>query len=149
MQDETIALEDMSLQDLLRICEMEEGEARNYIIPYSLKSHQEEFAKPSVLYKSIRQGDDQVGFVILVLDPDGVSIELRRIVVSNPGRGIGGRVLETVRDLCGSELGRSRIWLDVFETNYRARHVYEKAGYSCFGKSEHEGRALLLYETLA
>ncbi|MCE8032780.1 GNAT family N-acetyltransferase [Billgrantia tianxiuensis] len=153
MQDGTLALEAVSFEELEIIGAMEAGEARDYIIPYSLEKHQQEFMKPAVIYKAIRHGKirhgkNPAGFVMLALDPDGVSVELRRIVVPNPGRGIGVRALEAVRELCRSELGRKRIWLDVFETNYRARHVYEKVGYSCFGKTEHEGRTLLLYETL-
>lgn len=148
MQVETLVLEDVLFEDLEIIGAMEAGEARDYIIPYSLEKHQQEYVKSAVIYKAIRNGKVLAGFVMLALDPDGVSVELRRIVVSNPGRGIGVRALEAVRALCRSELGRKRIWLDVFETNYRARHVYEKVGYSCFGKTEHEGRTLLLYETL-
>jgi RimJ/RimL family protein N-acetyltransferase len=148
MQDETLTLEEASYEELSIISTMEEGEARSFIIPYSLEKHQQEFSKPSVIYKSIRQGKSLVGFVMLAIDPDGVSVELRRIVVSQPGRGIGVRALEAVRELCRHELGKSRIWLDVFETNYRARHVYEKMGYACFGKAEHADRTLLLYETL-
>ena len=148
MQDGTLALEAVSFEELEIIGAMEAGEARDYIIPYSLEKHQQEFMKSAVIYKAIRHGKNPAGFVMLALDPDGVSVELRRIVVSQPGHGIGVRALEAVRALCRSELGRKRIWLDVFETNYRAKHVYEKVGYSCFGKTEHEGRTLLLYETL-
>ncbi|MGR2739678.1 GNAT family N-acetyltransferase [Billgrantia sp. Q4P2] len=148
VEGKRLMLDDTSFQELAAICEMEQGETLEFIVPYSLEKHQEEFSKPNVVYKTIRQGKDLVGFVILALDPDDVSIELRRIVVSNPGRGIGACTLEIVRDLCGCEYGRSRVWLDVFETNSHARYVYEKAGYSCFGKSEHEGRTLLLYEIL-
>lgn len=148
MQVETLTLEDVLSEELEIISAMEAGEARDYIIPYSLEKHQQEYAKSAVIYKAIRNGKVLAGFVMLVLDPDDISMELRRIVVSAPGRGIGVRALEAVRELCRSELGRNRIWLDVFETNYRARHVYEKVGYSCFGKTEHEGRNLLLYETL-
>ncbi|MCE8016155.1 GNAT family N-acetyltransferase [Halomonas sp. MCCC 1A17488] len=148
MQVEALTLEDVLFEELKIIGAMEAGEARDYIIPYSLEKHQQEYAKSAVIYKAVRNGKVLVGFVMLALDPDGVSVELRRIVVSAPGRGIGVRVLEGIRELCRSELGRKRIWLDVFETNHRARHVYEKVGYSCFGKTEHDGRTLLLYETL-
>lgn len=149
MCDEAIALDDTEFRELPAICEMEQGEARHFVLPYPLQRHQEEFAKPTVVYKSIRRGENLVGFVILVLDPDGLSVEFRRIVVSEPGRGLGKRAVELVRDVCRRELGRTRIWLDVFESNERAKRVYEKAGYSQFGTSEHEGRALLLYETTA
>lgn len=149
LTDETITLRDTRAEELPAICEMEQGEARSFIIPYSPERHREEFGKPAVVYKSIYGGDQLIGFVMLALDPDGQSVEFRRIVVSEPGRGIGKRAIEMVRDLCRSELGRTRLWLDVFETNERARHVYEKSGYRRFGASAHEGRTLLLYETTA
>jgi RimJ/RimL family protein N-acetyltransferase len=147
MRDETITLNDTDSRDLPQVCEIEQGDGRHFILPYSLEKHREEFAKPTVIYKSIRRVGRLVGFVILVLDPDGLSVEFRRIVVAEPGRGIGTRAVELVRDACKRELGRSRVWLDVFESNARARHMYEKCGYAQFGSSEHEGRTLLLYET--
>jgi len=149
LTDEAITLRDTRAEELPAICEMEQGEARNFIIPYSLERHREEFGKPAVVYKSIYRADRLIGFVMLVLDPDGRSVEFRRIVVSEPGRGIGKRAIEMVRDRCRNELGRTRLWLDVFETNECARYVYEKSGYRRFGASEHEGRMLLLYETKA
>lgn len=149
MRDDAITLHDTEFQELSAISEMEQGEARDFIVPYTLRKHQEEFAKPAVVYRSIRRGESLVGFVILALDPDGLSVEFRRIVVSDSGRGIGKRAVELVRELCKRELGRRRVWLDVFDSNERARHVYEKCGYSRFGLAEHEGRKLLLYETTA
>jgi GNAT superfamily N-acetyltransferase len=133
-------------EELGRICEMERGEARNFVIPYSLDRHQEEFAKPEVLYKSIWRSGQHIGFLILVLDSDARSIELRRIVVIEPGCGYGKKVVRMVDDICRDELGRVRVWLDVFETNERARHVYEQCGYHKFARTEHKGRNLLLYE---
>jgi len=47
------------------------------------------------------------------------------------------------------ELGRDRIWLDLFETNERVCDVYEQCGYRPFDKSEYQGRTLLLYDTAA
>ena len=133
-------------EELERIHEMEQGEARRFIIPYSLERHLIEFARPDVIYRSIQVDGELIGFVILVLDSDGRSVEFRRIVVSAPGRGYGRRAVEIVNETCRRELGRSRVWLDVFESNHRARHVYEQCGYRQFGRSEHEGRTLLLYE---
>jgi diamine N-acetyltransferase len=133
-------------EELGRICEMERGEARNFVIPYSLDRHQAEFAKPEVLYKSIWRSGQHIGFLILVLDSDARSIELRRIVVTEPGCGYGKKVVRMVDEICRNELGRVRVWLDVFETNERARHVYEQCGYHKFARTDHKGRNLLLYE---
>ena len=137
---------DAKREELGRICEMEWGEARNFVIPYSLSRHQAEFTRPDVLYKSIWRGRQHIGFLILVLDSDGRSVELRRIVVTEPGRGYGKKVVTMVDEICRDELSRGRVWLDVFETNKRARHVYEQCGYCTFGSFEHEGKTLLLYE---
>lgn len=146
VEDKELVLRDTKREDLARIAEMEQGEARKFIISYSLEQHQAAFAKPEIVYKSIWRGGELVGFLILVLDPDGRSVEFRRVVVSKPGRGYGKSVVSSVDELCRRELDRSRIWLDVFETNERARHVYEQCGYRQFEEAKHEGRRLLLYE---
>jgi len=148
MDDEAVTLRDIGFEELPAILDMEQGQARDFVIPYTLRRHREEFAKPDVVYKAVCQGKRLVGFVILALDPDGRSVEFRRIVVSETGCGIGRRAVGLVRELCKRELGRRRVWLDVFESNERARHVYEKCGYSRFGAAEHDGRKLLLYERM-
>jgi len=149
VEHQELALRDTKREELEWICAMEQGEAKQFIIPYPLERHLLELSKPDVVYKTIWQADEPVGFVMLVLDPDGRSVEFRRIVVSKPGHGYGKRVVRMVDEVCRNALGRSRVWLDVFETNARARHVYERCGYRRFGSGEHGGRALLLYENSA
>lgn len=146
LSNQELLIRDTKPEELGRICEMERGEARNSIIPYSLDRHQAEFTKPEVVYKSIWCGSQHIGFLIFVLDSDARNVEFRRIVVTEPGRGYGKRVVRMVDEICRDELGRVRVWLDVFETNERARHVYEQCGYRTFGRFEYEGRTLLLYE---
>jgi hypothetical protein len=73
MSDDTITLHDTRSDELSAIHEMEQGPARPFIVPYMLERHQHECSRPVVIYKSIRQGGELVGFVILVLNPDGVS----------------------------------------------------------------------------
>jgi diamine N-acetyltransferase len=146
LSKQELLIRDTKREELRRICEMERGEARNFVIPYSLDRHQAEFAKPEVVYKSIWRSGQHIGFLILVLDSDARSIELRRIVVTEPGCGYGKKVVRMVDEICRDELGRVRVWLDVFDTNERARHVYEQCGYNKFARTEHKGRNLLLYE---
>ena len=106
---EKLLLRDSRVEELLTVREMEHGEASDFIIPYALQTHREEFRKLTILYKSICQGKELVGFLILTLDPDGSSVELRRIVVSRPGHGIGKRALPFTH--------KSRI-LAFYGTNY-------------------------------
>jgi hypothetical protein len=49
-------------RELERICEIEQGEARNFIIPYSADRHQTEFSRPGVVYKSIVRDGLHIGF---------------------------------------------------------------------------------------
>ena len=117
---------------------------------YQMERHREEFLRAKILYKSIYATPDElIGFIILVLEPDGQSVEFRRIVVSERDKGYGRRAVALVDEICGEELGRKRVWLDVFEFNQRGRHLYESNGYRYVGASEFEGKTLRLYEKAA
>lgn len=86
-EDQQPLIRDTKSTELERIYEIEQGEARHFIIPYSLARHQTEFAKPEVLYKSIWCNGRHVGFLILVLESAARNVEFRRIVVIEPSRG--------------------------------------------------------------
>lgn len=122
-----------------------EKDTREFVIGYDEERHRRAMADLNVRYLRIADEGVLVGFIILVLDKDG-SVELRRIVVTRKGAGIGQRAIAIVEGFCRAALGVSRIWLDVFEHNHRGRRLYEKLGYSQFGVGAFEGRRLLLYE---
>jgi RimJ/RimL family protein N-acetyltransferase len=140
----------------LRIASAQEGPAfvameqaadtSDYITPYSREEHGRKMADPTFVYLSIVEGGALAGFFILILDADGKSVEFRRVVVSARGRGIGQSAIAHMEHFCRTRLGRSRIWLDVFEHNERGRHIYEKLGYKKFGDVAHERGRLWLYE---
>ena len=56
-------------------------------------------------------------------------IDLRRFVVTRPGRGIGTAALRWAIARCFDEYGAHRITLDVVESNERARRLYERCGF--------------------
>lgn len=62
------------------------------------------------------------------------SIEFRRIVITEKGRGYGREALRRVKSMAFGELKAHRLWLDVKEHNFRARHVYESEGFVVEGK---------------
>jgi RimJ/RimL family protein N-acetyltransferase len=64
---------------------------------------------------------------------DSGSIELKRIVVATPGRGLGRRILEELIRIAFEDLKAHRLFLDVFEDNRRARHLYESLGFQYEG----------------
>ena len=86
--DGVLSIADACRDELVRFCEMEgESDTASFIISHSLETHQDQFDKTEVRYKSIYSNADRlVGFMILVLEPDHRSVEFRRIVVSERGR---------------------------------------------------------------
>jgi diamine N-acetyltransferase len=121
-------------------------DTREYVASYSEAVHQARMDDPDMVYLRILQEGALAGFFILALDPDGRSIEFRRVVVAAERRGIGQAAIRAMENFCRAELLRPRIWLDVFEDNHRGRHIYDKLGYRHFGRGSYDGRPLLLYE---
>src|SRR5579872_3508131 len=82
----------------------------------------------------ISDDDVPAGMLLFSHEPDNPwLIELRRIVVMMPGRGVGSFALNWLVDWCFNEIGAHRIWLEVVESNAQARHVYERAGFRLEG----------------
>lgn len=121
-------------------------DTKEYIIPYTPSEHLRQMSEPNVVYLRILDEGTLAGFFILVLDPDGKSIEFRRVVVPPKRRGIGQLAIEVMENFCRTEFERSRIWLDVFERNHRGCHIYEKFGYEKYDESDYDGECLLLYQ---
>ncbi len=63
------------------------------------------------------------------LGEESGSIELKRIVVANPERGLGRRILAEVIRTAFEEFHAHRLFRDVYEHNARARHFYESLGF--------------------
>lgn len=146
--DSVITLADATEDQLEMFHTMEKDNATlPYIISYSIERHRQEFKRNDTVYKSVYDAQGAlVGFVILILDPDGCSVEFARIVIAQKGRSYGSRAVALIDQVCRDELGRRRVWLDVFEFNPRAQHVYESWGYQFFGTRDYQGKILRLYE---
>lgn len=69
------------------------------------------------------------GFAVLqgVGAPNGV-VYLKRIAIRTPGKGAGKAFLRDIIRRSFEEFGAEKFWLDAFETNDRARHVYAACG---------------------
>jgi RimJ/RimL family protein N-acetyltransferase len=71
-----------------------------------------------------------VGFVILAgLQGEHRSIEFRRIVVTEQGKGYGRAAVRAIQRHAFDTLSAYRLWLDVKEPHTRARAVYKKEGF--------------------
>jgi diamine N-acetyltransferase len=71
----------------------------------------------------------RVGFVLLRLHPDDRAVELRRLAVTEKGRGHGRAALRLVIARAFEEHDAHRLWLDVKPHNERALSLYRSAGF--------------------
>jgi diamine N-acetyltransferase len=85
-------------------------------------------------YVSESEGGEVQAYAILRgINEDSRGIELKRIVVALPERGLGRRMLQELMRIAFRELGAHRLFLDVYEDNARARHLYEGLGFQYEG----------------
>jgi diamine N-acetyltransferase len=141
--------------DLDYVLEAESNdENRQYIIPWSREKHFQEMSNPDTAHLIV-QNETNVGYVILagLLDPNQ-SIEFRRIVITEKGRGYGKTTVEIIKKLAFETYYAHRLWLDVKAQNARAQAVYEAAGFVIEGtlreclKSEKEYESLVIMSML-
>lgn len=93
--------------------------------------HERRMADSDSAYLVIERDRQPFGFVILCgLNSPNRSIELKRIVVSEPGSGFGREALRLTIRMAFEQLSADRLWLDVFSDNERARRAYRAAGFT-------------------
>ena len=73
-------------------------------------------------------GEVQAYAILRGLQEESRAIELKRIVI-----GLGRKILTDLARIAFCELGAHRFFLDVFEDNARARHLYESLGFQYEG----------------
>lgn len=103
-----------------------------FVTQWTREQHASTLGSADVCLFLIETESDQssVGYVIMagLTDPNQ-NVELRRIVVTEKGKGYGQETLGLIKRLAFIERGAHRLWLDVKERNARARHVYESHGF--------------------
>jgi len=73
---------------------------------------------------------EMMGYVILTgLDDPDKSIEFKRIVIHEKGRGLGRKAVLLVKAKVFEEFNAHRLWLEVMPTNQRAHALYESMGF--------------------
>ena len=122
--------------DIAQICALERlPEFRTLVGSWPEDQHLRMLADPAAAYivaedQLGQRAGEIAGFAILQgLLSEHRQVELKRLVVRTPNQGIGRKLLTEVADRAFGELGAHRLFLDVFVTNDRARHVYESFGF--------------------
>ncbi|MEM7195111.1 MAG: GNAT family N-acetyltransferase [Pseudomonadota bacterium] len=121
--------------------------ARRFVLQTGIDQHRKNFRDPLITYLVVEDDSETLcGYFILVFEPENDSVEFRRILIDQSKRGIGQTAISLMESYCRKTWSASRIWLDVFEDNEVGCHIYPKLGYTFFGETDFEGRALKLYE---
>jgi diamine N-acetyltransferase len=102
-----------------------------FVMPWTREQHGAALSDPDLMHRIVEDADGRtVGYVLLAgLASPHRSIELRRIVITEKGRGHGRAALRALQGLAFTELGAHRFWLDVKDHNTRARALYAEEGF--------------------
>lgn len=128
----SLLLRPATSDDLPALLALERAEeARRYVGQWSEPRHRATLQSPDARYLVV---DDPAGglaayAILRGLAESGGSLELKRLVVARPGAGLGRRVLADLQRMVFDELGAHRFFLDVFDDNARAQHLYRSLGF--------------------
>ncbi len=118
--------------DVAQICALETlPEFSTFVGSWPEDQHARMLADPDAVYIAAEDQTGRIaGFAILQgLLSEHKQVELKRLVVRTPNQGVGKQLLAEVADRVFGEHSAHRLFLDVFVTNDRARHVYESFGF--------------------
>jgi diamine N-acetyltransferase len=121
------------LSDLAFVISVEQAPCNlPYITPWDRTQHEAAIRFPDFRHFIVEAGPGwpAAGFVILqgCRNPHG-SVELKRIVLQEHGRGVGRACLRRLAEIAFRDLGAHRFWLDVKGRNTRAQALYRSEGF--------------------
>lgn len=113
-----------------------DDENSQFIFPNSKEEHFKLMTDENFEHLLLKSKNNKIlGFVILAgLKNINRSIEFRRIVIKQKGKGIGRIVIKKLIKYSFENLNCNRFWLDVLERNQRARYLYQSEGFKEEGK---------------
>lgn len=102
-----------------------------HLNPWSAAQHRRAMADPRFAHLGVRDADggSWLGYVILNWHEDDPGVELVRVAVAEPGRGVGRRILLTLANDVLRRLAQARLWLKVLPGNDRALSLYRSLGF--------------------
>lgn len=126
-----IRLRRTTIDDLSFVCQAESHPDNcNFVYQWKMYEHEDALNNPNFAHYIMLHNNEPSGYIILddVLNSSR-SINLRRLVVTQKGLGIGKQALELIKDIAFNQLNAHRVWLDVFYDNLTAYQLYKKVGF--------------------
>jgi diamine N-acetyltransferase len=100
-----------------------------FLAPSPREEHLSFLRDPRQRHLIVEAGGRPVGFALLRLHPEDRAVELRRLAVTEKGRGYGRAALRLAIACAFEEHGAHHLWLDVKPHNERALSLYRSAGF--------------------
>ncbi|SEL21879.1 Protein N-acetyltransferase, RimJ/RimL family [Roseateles sp. YR242] len=130
-RDHRVTLRPTMLSDLDFVVGVEQDAAnRPFITPWERTQHEGAIRFPDARHFVVELDAQRAGFVILqgCRNPNR-SVELKRIVLTPKGLGVGRASVRQLKKLAFTQLGAHRFWLDVKGRNLRAQALYRSEGF--------------------
>ena len=127
-----IRLQKTTPEDITVVMEMENhADNRQFVTQNTMERHLAIIAGTDEEHLNVMDENNKIiGYVILVgLENPNKTIELRRLVIAEKGKGYGREALRLIKKYCFDQLGAHRLYLDVVEDNLRAQNLYRSEGF--------------------
>lgn len=128
-----IILKDTGEADIPFVIEAERDEANSpYVAQWDFNTHRDSLMENDIKHLLIfdERNNRPVGYTVLAgFSGDNRSVELKRIVITEKGKGYGQEALTLIKKMIFADMGYHRLWLDVRDHNIRAKNIYEKNGF--------------------
>lgn len=111
---------------------------KEFVAPNAV-SISEAYFEPKAWFRAVYAGDDMVGFVMLLDDPDRPRYYLWRLMIAGPHQhqGYGRKALDLVVDYVRSRPGASELLVSYVPAEGGPRGFYEKYGFEPTGEIHH------------
>ncbi|MCW8849407.1 MAG: GNAT family N-acetyltransferase [Melioribacteraceae bacterium] len=117
--------------DIPKIIEFETSN-NQFVNSYNKEKHLALLSDSDCIHLSLRRLDNDIivgHMLIFGVENENSALELRRIAINEKGFGYGREALQLLKILCFKELKFHRLWLDVYDDNSMAIHLYESEGF--------------------
>jgi RimJ/RimL family protein N-acetyltransferase len=128
----TLTLREATEGDLFFMIGVEtEADAVPWLARWDRERHLQAFESSDEEPLIVESDGQPVGYALLSgIENEGGNLEVRRIVVSQKGQGVGREALRLAVDRAFELYQPHRVWLDLMVGNERAKRAYEAAGFT-------------------
>lgn len=120
-------------RDIEFVLQAENDESNSpFIAHWDYNLHRDSLMENDIRHMIVRHTEDDrpVGYMIMAgFAGPHKSAELKRLVITEKGKGYGRQVLGLVKEMVFKQMDFHRLWLDVREHNERAIALYGKCGF--------------------